>query len=96
MTHTPICTCRVDVAQRDETDPAAWSPVVFRVDHCPLHRAAPELLEACYKALDGMYDQFPQYETATSTELSLPDMDCYATEVILQIRAAIAKAEGVQ
>ena len=57
--------------------------------------AAPELLEACHKALDGMYDQHPQYETMSSKEMRHPEMDCYAVEVILDIRAAIAKAEAV-
>ena len=58
--------------------------------------AAPELLEACHKALDGMYDQYPQYETMSCEALRRPEMDCYAVEVILDIRAAIAKAEGEQ
>ena len=61
-----------------------------------LAESAPELLEACSKALDGMYNQFPQYETISNEELQHPDMECYAIEVILQIRAAIAKAEGEQ
>ena len=57
MTHTPICACNVDVAQRDETDPATWPPAVFRVDHCPLHRAAPELLEACKAVVKSAVDE---------------------------------------
>ena len=69
----------------DETEPDA-----------ALIAAAPELLEACYKTLDGMYNQFPQYETISNKELQHPDMECYAIEVILQIRAAIAKAEREQ
>ena len=70
---------------------------VFRpVDNAALIAAASELLEACYEALDGMYDQHPQYETMTSEEMRHPEMDCYAVEVILDIRAAIAKAEASQ
>ena len=61
-----------------------------------LANTAPELFEACHKALDGMYNQYPQYETMSCEALQHPDMDCYAVEVILDIRAAIAKAEPPQ
>ncbi len=88
MTHTPDCTCYYGVT--DETPPVTTIGII----HCPMHKATPELLEACNKALDGMYNQFPQYETMTSQEMRHPDMACYAVEVILDIRAAIAKAEG--
>lgn len=51
-----------------------------------------ELLAACDKALDGIFDFRPELENLTDGELRHPDNDCYAAEVILQIRAAIAKA----
>ena len=73
-----------------------FAPALGRDDLERLFRTAPELLEACHKALDGMYNQYPQYETMSCEALQHPDMDCHAVEVILDIRAAIAKAEGEQ
>lgn len=96
MTHTSDCACFTAVSLPDGVDHEDLPPMSFNIIHCDLHRTAPRLLAACYKALDGMYDQFPQYETMSSKEMRHPHLDCYAVEVILDIRAAIAKAEGEQ
>ena len=50
MTHTPDCTCYYGVT--DETP-----PVTIGIIYCPMHKAAPELLEACKAVVANLVDE---------------------------------------
>jgi hypothetical protein len=54
-----------------------------KINFCPLHTAAPDLLAACERALDALYSLYPQLEYYTDKELDLGD-EHWIAEVILE------------
>ncbi len=84
--HTPgSCGCHLDPVKDDEAEPSDLCSeatgmndgVGWKIVLCPLHAAAPELLEAC----EGMLHRFGHLDT-----------DPGKREACSEVRAAIAKA----
>ena len=108
MTHTPDCTCIVAVSLPDGVEPDDLPPVSFRVAHCSMHEAAPELFEACKAVLPYVgaiqdqiaawigneYDKLPDDKKFSLSEVGFFDLIDQANELRKMVKAAIAKAEG--